>query len=1013
MKQLKFILLAFLIVLVSTLNSQNFELLPGHTDYQLKRLPFNVKEDHGRFYSFKKDEEGYLWVSSSSGMYVYDGANYIKYTNGNDKFSFCKDSLSSNFTDIEKDSEGNLYTALWDYKQLLKFNPATRIGKVIFKPKNASETQLPSFKIDKTDRLFNVIAYNNRNTIELSEIYNDNTHQTLAEISLDTNTNEFFKYFEIVNGNFFILTSHWLYQLSYNGKELHKIKNPKGNLGFHYMTSSAKTLYLLTNDGSKIYTYDFDVKSVKEYLILPNVGESKIFPLAIYNNSIVYYNGFNLFLIDVKKGKHYRFEMSSELQDDMYEDVIDFELNADGSILILTDKSVYKIIELKTKESNSFEEQLALNETPSLRALSEDQEGNIYASYYNGLLRKQLGDSIFRTFDIPFPEQLKVESVFGLSYWNGHLLWNNVSIDLNDEKLTKFTQNPNIQHTTHLLEKDSLWFFEWESTSLMKRNLKNNTTESFALNKSDFQEYPLQMMNAIVADHSDNSLWIATRLNGVCKLTREGELIAHYANKDLNTEIDGGINDLYLNNDTLWMGSFNGLAYLNTKTKEVKTIPLPTVEGNGKLINRVVYSILPNENNQLYLGTNYGLLLFDLSSLDFLELPSEHPMANVEFNRASKFKDSDGKYYFGSTRGLYAFYEEELDWDELENVHGPIRINSITIFDSKGNSRHVNRRVNELNKLELKASDMSLNVDFSSLKIDRNIFYSYRLPEINTKWSDYSENQYVNITSLPPGITTLEIRGLNDNIQKTIVFDKAQIWYKKLWVQLLVMAVFVTLVTVSIRTRYKQKLRHEKKLSQLRHKISNDLHDDVGTILTAVAMQSEILGRNSKSDQKSKFEKISQLSREAMSRMRDTVWSIDSNKDNVDSLINRMKDFLADVFESHETMYYKFNAIGKTRLSNKLNPDIRQNIYLIFKEAVNNTIKHSNGDLLTVTIQADLKMIQLTVSDNGNTNMRKATSGLGLNSMQSRAETINGQLQIKNNSGFTVKLMAPLNSKTI
>lgn len=993
----------------SLLNAQNFELLQGNTDYHLERLPLNVKEDHGRFYSFKKDDDGYLWISSSSGMYVFDGANYLRYKNGNEKFSFYKDSLLSNFTDIEKDSKGHLYTSLWDSKQILQFNPRTRIGERIFKPESASETQLPSFKIDSEDRLFNAIAYNNKNTIALLELFRDATHQTVAEISLDVHENEFFKYFEIVDNSFFILTSHWLYRLSYKGKVLNRIKNPNGNLGFHYITSNNNNLYLLTNDGSKIYTYNFNSHSLKEYVTLPNVGESKIFPLKVYNSKIVYYNGFSLFLLYVKEKKHYNFEDSfSKLQDNIYEDVIDFEMEKNGDILVLTDKSVYKITERTPKNLTAFSEQLALDDIPSLRALTEDKEGNLYASFYNGLLRKQHGDSLFRNFDVTLPKQLKVESVFDLNYWNGQLLWNNVSIDLSNNSLTKFTQSSSVQHTTHLLEKDSLWFFEWGSTALMKYNLKSNTILSYELNKKDFQEYPLQMINAIVTDSNDNSLWIATRLNGVSKLTRKGEVIEQFSNSYLNTEIDGGINDLYLAKDILWMGSFKGLAYLNIKTKNVQTISLPTVDNNGKLINRVVYSIMSKGKDQLYLGTNYGLLLFDINTMSFLELPNAHAMYNVEFNRASKFKDSRGKYYFGSTNGLYSFYEKELHWNELKNLHGLIRLDAVTIFDSKGNYRYLNENTNELSLLALKSSDMSLNVNFSSLKKDRKVYYSYRLPEINAKWSDYSEDQIINITSLPPGITTLEIRGLSDKIQKTIVFNKAQIWYKKLWVQLLFMALFISLITILIRTRYYQKLKHEKKLSMLRHKISNDLHDDVGTILTAVAMQSEILGRDSESDKKSKFEKISHLSREAMSRMRDTVWSIDSNKDNVDSLINRMKDFLADVFESHDTMYYKFNATGKAKLSSKLNPHIRQNIYLIFKEAVNNAIKHSNGDLLSVTIEVNTQIIKLTVSDNGVQNSHIATSGLGLTSMKSRAETIGGQLHIKNSSGFTVELLVPL-----
>ncbi len=206
---------------------------------------------------------------------------------------------------------------------------------------------------------------------------------------------------------------------------------------------------------------------------------------------------------------------------------------------------------------------------------------------------------------------------------------------------------------------------------------------------------------------------------------------------------------------------------------------------------------------------------------------------------------------------------------------------------------------------------------------------------------------------------------------------------------------------IYIYQKRKNEQKQMKEAEEFRSKISSDLHDDVGTILSSLAMQSEVMGLTAEKEQVSKFEKLSSMSREAMTRMRDTVWAIDARKDSMIDLLDRMKDYLYDLLEGHK-MKASFNY-DKINKEYKLRPDIRQNLYLIFKEAVLNASKYSNGDELNIILRQEKDDIYLEVRDNGIVDKSKIkTSGLGTSNMKMRAKRIGKELEISTENGFSV-----------
>ena len=193
---------------------------------------------------------------------------------------------------------------------------------------------------------------------------------------------------------------------------------------------------------------------------------------------------------------------------------------------------------------------------------------------------------------------------------------------------------------------------------------------------------------------------------------------------------------------------------------------------------------------------------------------------------------------------------------------------------------------------------------------------------------------------------------------------------------------------------------------KIRTKISSDLHDNVGSMLTGVAMQTEILKMHIDEKNIERFEKISALSRKAMESMRDTVWAIDSRKDTIGDLNSRILDYALELFEPLNKQ-----VDFKTELDADLiiNPDIRQAAYLISKEAFTNIAKYSDSDIIDFRLFKEENNLKLHIRDYGSIRTEPIkTSGQGLSNMKLRAEQIGGSFQYFIEDGFHVDFSFPL-----
>lgn len=233
------------------------------------------------------------------------------------------------------------------------------------------------------------------------------------------------------------------------------------------------------------------------------------------------------------------------------------------------------------------------------------------------------------------------------------------------------------------------------------------------------------------------------------------------------------------------------------------------------------------------------------------------------------------------------------------------------------------------------------------------------------------------------------------------------------WLMFLLSAfIIAAFITVLLFNRYKlmEKIQNQQSLMEQRQRISRDLHDEVGATLSGIAMYSHLikgqLQSNNINAAENSLQVMQQSSRQMADKLNDIVWLINPEKDSLQQLISRLEDYAIKMAVVKDI---KVNIKIPDKISdNVLHAEIRRNIYLFCKEAINNAVKYSNAATLDFSVTKAENVLQIMVTDNGvGFDISKSSGGNGLANMKNRAVAIKGQMEVvtSKENGTCVKLL--------
>ncbi len=492
-----------------------------------------------------------------------------------------------------------------------------------------------------------------------------------------------------------------------------------------------------------------------------------------------------------------------------------------------------------------------------------------------------------------------------------------------------------------------------------------------------------------ITEDSTGNLWFGTLGAGLCKF--DGKSFTYYTEKQgfafndiWSVEIDA--------TGRLWAGTDRGLSLLvpvkDTSSKPITDYAVYSfgLEDGLKSTDFNLNSVCIDNDNRIWLGTGKALITRDLNIPFIPSSPRSLSLSYIEIN------------------------EQFFDFRSFaDSTKTRIRFASIKPFQ------------NYPVKLSLPYSRNHISFHFAAIDWQalHKVKYSYRLLGLDNNWNNPSAQSFAEFRNLSHGSYELQVKAIGESKQWTepisYQFTIRPPWWLTWWFKSIAALCLLAAIFLIARFIYRYQLRKQKTLleKQLavqmeRQRISSEMHDDIGAGLSGVRLLTEMTKNKMKDDVAgTEVDKIYQSVGELSAKMKEVIWSLNTENDSLSSLISYLQLQSRQMMENYPGKF--FMTIPEEIPDKKISGDARRHIHLLVKEALHNIIKHSGADRTEVSISCNDKL-RIVVSDNGKgmeTGISNET-GNGMKNMRKRTQQLEGMLFIENKDGLKLTFEIPL-----
>jgi hypothetical protein len=459
----------------------------------------------------------------------------------------------------------------------------------------------------------------------------------------------------------------------------------------------------------------------------------------------------------------------------------------------------------------------------------------------------------------------------------------------------------------------------------------------------------------------------------------------------------------------LWFGSSTGLWRLdNPGAARPEFVRYTPAEGLASL---TIHSVTSDRLGRIYIGTGFGVDRLDPDSGLVEHLPSSDGFPSDLVQAA--WCDRRGWIWFGGRHGAIRLIPSPA---HQTTPPAAARVTSIRV-------RGIERQVGAAGEsgmagLVLQPGEDQIEFTFAAPQFRGadQLRYQYRLEGAGPAfWSHPSVARSVNFASLAPGSYHFMVRAERAENFASVDFRILPRFWMTWWFRILLAWLAAAALYLFFYLLFRSRMRVVVERERLRMRIATDLHDDIGSSLSRIAIWSDVAakelerGAGSLSDP---LKRIGQVSREALDSMSDIVWAVNPKFDRFSDLVTRMRCYVGDL-SSDTGIPMTFDANGD-HSDAAVGPELRRDLFLALKEMLNNAVRHSGCQKCAVLLLLDSHAVTLQVSDDGQGfDTRSARSGNGIDNMARRAARLGGALRVDSapGCGTRVELAAPLHPR--